>query len=55
MSRRSLERGYLRREGIERLFELLAVDTTPYHGDLLWTVLMLELWAQRHLDARGAA
>ena len=55
MSRRSLERGYLRREGIERLFELLAADTTPYHGDLLWTVLMLELWAQRHVDARGAA
>ncbi len=51
-ARRSLERGYLRRGAIEQLFDLLAEDTTPYYGDLLWNVLMLELWAQRHVDAR---
>jgi len=55
LSRRSLERGYLRREAIEKLLDLLAADATPYYGDLLWNVLMLELWAQRHVDAGGAA
>ena len=59
LSRRSLERGYLRREAVERMFALLAADATPYYGDRLWNVLMLELWAQRHVDPqahpRGAA
>ncbi len=54
LSQRSLGRGYLRRAAIERMFELLAADTTPYYGDLLWNVLMLELWAQRHVDAPAA-
>jgi asparagine synthase (glutamine-hydrolysing) len=55
LSRRSLDRGYIRREGIERLFGLLAADETPYYGDLLWNMLMLELWAQRHVDGRSSA
>ena len=31
LSQRSVERGYLRREAVERLFELLAADDTPYY------------------------
>ena len=26
-------------------------DRTPFYGDVLWTLLMLELWHQRHGEA----
>jgi asparagine synthase (glutamine-hydrolysing) len=55
LSRRSRERGYFRRGAIERLFESHATDTTPYYGDILWTVLMLELWHGRHADTTRPA
>jgi asparagine synthase (glutamine-hydrolysing) len=51
-SRRARERGWLARGAAERLFTLNAGDPTPFYGDILWTALMLELWAQRHLDRR---
>jgi asparagine synthase (glutamine-hydrolysing) len=51
-SRRARERGWLARGAAERLFKLNAGDPTPFYGDILWTALMLELWAQRHLDRR---
>jgi hypothetical protein len=30
--------------------DLHAADTSSYYGDVLWTVLMLELWQVRHVD-----
>lgn len=47
------QRGYFRPEGVEELFRRHAADTTPFYGDILWTVLMLELWHRRHLDGGG--
>ncbi len=54
LSTRALQRGYFRREALERLFALHADDSTPFYGDILWSFLMLELWHQRHMDGSGA-
>jgi asparagine synthase (glutamine-hydrolysing) len=48
-------RGWFRPGALERLFALHAADTTPFYGDLLWTVLALELWQRRWADAGGRA
>jgi asparagine synthase (glutamine-hydrolysing) len=52
---RTGERGYFQRGVYERLFEQLAADSTPFYGDILWTLLMLELWHRRHVDGPGLA
>lgn len=52
LSRRSLERGYFAPGAVEELFRLHEADHTPFYGDRLWILLMLELWHQRHGDAR---
>ncbi|HXG02813.1 MAG TPA: asparagine synthase-related protein [Candidatus Binatia bacterium] len=49
----ALARGYFRREGLERLFALHDADPTPYYGDILWTLLMLELWHREHEGRRA--
>jgi asparagine synthase (glutamine-hydrolysing) len=52
LSPRALQRGYFRREALERLFDehrSLAQD----HGYRLWTLLFLELWFREFVD--GAA
>src|SRR5204863_5515316 len=54
LSSRSLQRGYFRKGALEQLFADHAGDSTPYYGDILWTVLMLELWHRRHADASRA-
>ena len=51
LSGRSRERGYFAPGAVEELFRLHEGDRTPFYGDLLWTLLMLELWHQRHGDA----
>jgi len=50
LSTRALQRGYFNTGAIERMLELHRRDTTSYYGDLLWGVLMLELWHRRHAD-----
>jgi asparagine synthase (glutamine-hydrolysing) len=55
LSARARQRGYFRLAALERLFDLHTMDGTAYYGDLLWTVLMLELWHQRHVDGAVAA
>jgi asparagine synthase (glutamine-hydrolysing) len=47
------QRGYFRKEFIEKLMAHLEQDDTPYYGDLLWVFLMLELWHRKHVA--GAA
>jgi asparagine synthase (glutamine-hydrolysing) len=47
------QRGYFRAGGVEELLALHAADTSPFYGDLLWTLLMLELWHEGH--ARSVA
>ncbi len=49
LSARAKERGLLRAEAVERLVsEHLSGERD--HGHVLWTLLMLEAWAQRFLD-----
>ena len=55
LSPRLRERGQLRAEGIARLLDLHDGETSAYYGDLLWRVLMLELWQRRHVDGERAA
>jgi hypothetical protein len=40
---------------LERLFAQHERESAPFYGDIIWSVLMLELWHRRHLDARGRA
>ena len=47
---RTYQRGYFRREFIDRLFAEMQQDDTTYFGDLLWPFLMLELWHRRHVE-----
>lgn len=49
LSPTAYQRGYFRREFIEKLMSNLDLDDTPYYGDLLWVFLMLELWHRKHV------
>jgi asparagine synthase (glutamine-hydrolysing) len=51
---RAGQRGYFRPGAVEELLERHATDPTPYFGDLLWRLLMLELWHRRHGDRPSA-
>ncbi len=51
-SSRCRNRNYYAPGALESLFRRHAEDHTPYHGDVLWTLLMLELWHRRHGDAQ---
>ena len=51
LSRRSRERRYFAPGAMEELFRLHDEDRTSFYGDLLWRLLMLELWHQHHGDA----
>jgi asparagine synthase (glutamine-hydrolysing) len=55
LSTRARQRGYFKRGALEQLLALHDGEKTPYYGDILWAVLMLELWQGRHVDGRGAA
>jgi asparagine synthase (glutamine-hydrolysing) len=46
--------GYFAPGGLERLFALHTTDTTPYHGDQLWAILMFHLWYRQHVEGRAA-
>jgi asparagine synthase (glutamine-hydrolysing) len=43
-------RGYYAAGALESLFRLHETDSTPFYGDILWNLLMLELWHRRHGD-----
>jgi len=51
LSPRAGQRGYFRAGAVQDLFARHAADATPYFGDLLWRLLMLELWHRRHVDS----
>lgn len=42
------QRGYVRREFVEQLFAWHREDRTNFFGDVLWVLLMLELWHRAH-------
>lgn len=53
LSSRAVGRGYFRASAVEKLFALHGADSTAFYGDILWILLMFELWHCRHAD-RGA-
>ena len=54
LSTRAATRGYFRPGVLAELLDWHRKELTPYYGDLLWRILMLELWHRTHLDG-GAA
>jgi asparagine synthase (glutamine-hydrolysing) len=48
--RRTRERGYLQPAVIDSLWTQHQSAQSAYYGDLLWPVLMLELWHREHVD-----
>jgi asparagine synthase (glutamine-hydrolysing) len=46
---------YFRPGGLEELLRLHASDSTAFYGDLVWRVLMLELWHRHHLRLEAGA
>jgi asparagine synthase (glutamine-hydrolysing) len=48
---RALERGYFRRRFIDYIFSKRQTeDPTGYYGDIIWTLLALELWHREVVD-----
>ncbi|MBI4840476.1 MAG: asparagine synthetase B, partial [candidate division NC10 bacterium] len=52
LGRRCLERGYFRRETVQRLVDEHVQGTTNSQ-QVLWTLLMLELWHRTYVDGDG--
>ncbi|MCK5272672.1 MAG: asparagine synthase (glutamine-hydrolyzing) [Sedimentisphaerales bacterium] len=50
LSQRALQRGYFRREAIEKLLRENDLKKDD-HGHRLWALLMLELWHRRYIDS----
>ncbi|HKW94414.1 MAG TPA: asparagine synthase-related protein [Methylomirabilota bacterium] len=50
LSARTVQRGYFQPEALKGLLELHDSEKSAYYGDILWAVLMLELWQRRHVD-----
>ncbi len=55
LSARAAQRGYFKPGVLARLFDEHDRERSPFYGDILWSVLMLELWQRRHADRTGAA
>jgi asparagine synthase (glutamine-hydrolysing) len=54
LSARALQRGYFGRGLTEELLRRQQADDSPFYGDTLWTLLVLELWHREVTDARLA-
>jgi asparagine synthase (glutamine-hydrolysing) len=53
LSRRSLERGYVRRAFLAELFQRHEQDDSSYYGDTLWVCLAIELWHRQVVDEKA--
>ncbi len=52
----ALQRGYLRQAFVDDLFHRHETEHATYYGDMLWTLLTLELWFRQFVDhSRSAA
>jgi asparagine synthase (glutamine-hydrolysing) len=51
-SSRAQQRGYFRPGFVQDLFRKHDATTAPYYGDILWAILMLELWHREFVDRR---
>ena len=51
---KTYQRGYFRKQFVQKLIDSLDRDDTPfsrYYGELLYVLLILELWHRQHVDA----
>jgi asparagine synthase (glutamine-hydrolysing) len=48
--RRTRQRGYFRAGFVERLLSLQRDEHVSYYGEIVWYLLMLELWHRQHVD-----
>jgi asparagine synthase (glutamine-hydrolysing) len=47
---RAIQRGYLKRSGIEQLLKLHDSEASSYFATHIWNLMMLELWHRHHAD-----
>ena len=52
-STRCTQRGYFRRGLLDWLWSQYETVHRGYYGEILWVILMLELWHVKHVDARS--
>lgn len=50
LSDRSIQRGYFRKQSLEKLVEEHKTDETSFTGTVLWNLMVLELWHRRYID-----
>jgi asparagine synthase (glutamine-hydrolysing) len=48
--RRTLQRGYFRPGFVDRLLNQQRDEHVSYYGEIVWYLLMLELWHRQHVD-----
>jgi asparagine synthase (glutamine-hydrolysing) len=48
---RTWQRGYFRPAFIRKLLDLHRTDHTAYYGEVIWYLLVLELWHRQHFEA----
>ena len=51
LSPRSVQRGYFRRQALEKILDLHRNDETSFYGTVLWNLIVLEMWHRKWLDA----
>lgn len=47
---RTRQRGYFRPGFVDRLLDLQRTDHVAYYGEIVWYLLLLELWHREHFD-----
>lgn len=47
---RTRQRGYFRSGFVDRLFDLQRHEHVAYYGEIVWYLLVLELWHREHVD-----
>jgi asparagine synthase (glutamine-hydrolysing) len=47
---RTLQRGYFRREFVNQLMDLHRTGHAAYYGEVIWYLVVLELWHRQHVD-----
>jgi asparagine synthase (glutamine-hydrolysing) len=48
---RTRQRGYFRPGLVERLLDLQRHEHVAYYGEIIWYLLVLELWHREHFDS----
>ncbi len=48
----SVQRGYFKREALERLVDRHRNDQTSFYGTVIWNLMVIELWHRHHWDKR---